>query len=140
MLAIRRNSTVRRVPEDVDRLLALYCQFCDDGRFDEWGELFTEDARFIVLGETHEGREVIKKWISKAQAPEFRGKHLLGQSVVDVDAHGDSATGVTDYSFINQTTEGGYTITSAGRYYDTFVRSDDGRWRFKTREIRFLGS
>jgi 3-phenylpropionate/cinnamic acid dioxygenase small subunit len=126
--------------DDVGRTLALYCQLCDDGRFDEWGELFVEDARFTVLGQTHEGREDIKAWISKAQAPELRGKHFLGQSVVDIDATGDRASGVTDYTFVNRTPEGAYAITSAGRYYDTFVRSDDGRWRFVTREIRFLGS
>jgi hypothetical protein len=47
---------------------------------------------------------------------------------------------VTDYTFVSRTPEGAYAITSAGRYYDTFVRSDNGRWRFATREIRFLGS
>jgi uncharacterized protein (TIGR02246 family) len=141
MLGILENSTVRRVPdEDVARTLALYCQLCDDGRFDEWAELFEEDARFTVLGQTHVGRDDIKAWISKAQAPELRGKHFLGQSIVDLDASGDTATGVTDYTFVSRTPEGAYAITSAGRYYDTFVRSDNGRWRFATREIRFLGS
>jgi ketosteroid isomerase-like protein len=126
--------------DDVGRTLALYCQFCDDGRFDEWIELFTEDARFTVLGETYEGRDDIKAWISQMQAPEHRGKHILGQSVFDVDASSGTASGTTDYTFVTGTPEGGYTITSAGRYYDTFVRSGDGRWRFATREIRFLGS
>jgi len=143
MLAIRRDSTVRHVPDDdVARTLALYCQLCDDGRFDEWSDLFIEDARFTVLGRTHAGRADIKAWIAKAQPPEHRVKHFLGQSVIDVDAAsgGTAATGVTDYTFVSRTPEGGYAITSAGRYYDTFVRSDDGRWRFASREIRFLGS
>jgi len=127
--------------DDVRRTLALYCQFCDEGRFDEWGELFIDDARFTVLGETHVGRDDIKSWISKVQAPEFRGQHCLGQSLIDVDATGDAASAVTAYTFVNGTPEGGYVITSAGRYHDTFVRSrDDGRWRFATREIRFLSS
>jgi SnoaL-like domain len=140
MLAILENSTVRRVPEEeVGRTLALYCQLCDDGRFDEWGELFIEDAQFTVLGRTHHGRGDIQAWIEKAQAPELRGKHLLGQSIVDVDSGGGTATGVTDYAFIGRTPEGGFAITSAGRYHDIFVRGDDGRWRFATREIRFLG-
>ena len=90
--------------------------------------------------QTHEGRDDIKAWISKAQAPELRGKHFLGQSIVDVGPSGDTASGVTDYTFVNRTPEGAFAITSAGRYYDTFVRSDDGKWRFATREIRFLGS
>jgi hypothetical protein len=141
MLAILENSTVRRVSqEEVARTLALYCQLCDDGRFDEWADLFVADAQFTVLGRTHEGRGDIKAWIERAQAPELRGKHLLGQSIVDVGSAGDTATGVTDYAFIGRTPQGGYAITSAGRYHDTFVLGDDGRWRFATREIRFLGA
>jgi hypothetical protein len=143
MLAIAGDSTVRRVADQdlIARTLALYCQFCDDGRFDEWGELFVEDARFTVLGQTHQGRANIQAWIEKAQPPEQRGKHFLGQSVVDIDAGGDTASGVTDYSFISRTPEGGYAITSAGRYHDILARSStDDRWRFVSREIRFLGS
>jgi 3-phenylpropionate/cinnamic acid dioxygenase small subunit len=126
--------------DELGRTLALYCQLCDDGRFDEWIELFTEDARFTVLGETHVGHDDIKAWISEMQAPQYRGKHILGQSVFDLEPSGDTASGTTDYTFVSGTPEGGYVVTSAGRYYDTFVRSGDGSWRFVTREIRFLGA
>jgi uncharacterized protein (TIGR02246 family) len=141
-LAIPEDSTVPPVSAErmIQRTLALYCQLCDDGRFDEWADLFTEDTRFTVLGRTHAGRDDVKAWIAKAQAPEQRGKHFLGQSVVDVAPNGDTATGVTDYTFVTRTPEGGYAITSAGRYHDTLVKGDDGRWRFSSREIRFLGS
>jgi len=134
-------STVQRVSDEeaIRRTLAEYCQFCDDGRFDEWAELFTEDARFSVLGQTHEGRATVKAWIGKAMPPERRGKHFLGQCVIDVEPGTGRARGVTDYTFVTRTPEGGYAITSAGRYHDSFVRGDDGRWRFQTREIRFLG-
>ena len=39
--------------EDEDRsrrTLSEYSQRCDDGRYDEWSQLFTEDARFVVSG------------------------------------------------------------------------------------------
>jgi hypothetical protein len=61
-------------------------------------------------------------------------------SVIDIDDGGTRASGVTDYTFVARTSEGTYAITSAGRYYDSFVRGADGRWRFTSREIRFLGS
>ncbi|HEY2814676.1 MAG TPA: nuclear transport factor 2 family protein [Acidimicrobiales bacterium] len=124
--------------QGVRRTLALYCQLCDDGRFDEWAELFTEGARFTVMGGTHAGRDNVKAWIEAAQPPERRGKHFLGQSVVDFEPDGLTATGVTDYTFVSKRSEG-YVITSAGRYHDTLHRGDDGRWRFDSREIRFLG-
>lgn len=120
--------------------MAEYCQLCDDGRFDEWAELFVLDATFTVLGNTHEGREAIKAFIEQAQPPEQRGKHFLGQSVVDLDAAAGTAHGVTDYTFVTRRPEGAFAITSAGRYHDEFVRGDDGRWRFTAREIRFLGT
>lgn len=142
MFAIEGDSTVPLVSdlEAIGRTLARYCQLCDDGRFDEWGLLFADDARFSVLGRTHEGRAAIQGWITKAQPPEQRGKHFLGQSVIDVDDGGTTAHGVTDYTFVSRTPEGTYVITSAGRYHDTFVHEADGEWRFVTREIRFLGA
>lgn len=32
----------------IRRLLAMYCQFADDFRIDEWIELFTKDAELII--------------------------------------------------------------------------------------------
>lgn len=125
--------------EGVRRTLALYCQLCDDGRFDEWADLFTDDATFSVLGQAHEGRAAVKAFIVGAQPPERRGKHFLGQSVVDIDAGAGTATGVTDYTFVAGNARDGFRITSAGHYHDTLVRGADGKWRFATREIRFLG-
>lgn len=124
--------------EGVRRTLALYCQLCDDGRFDEWSTLYTDDARFLVMGQAHEGPAAIKAFIEGAQPPEKRGKHFMGQSVIDEHGDGNTVRVVSDYTFIART-EGGYAITSAGRYHDELVRGDDGQWRFRTREIRFLG-
>src|SRR5262249_53092748 len=52
--------------EGIRRTLALYCQLCDDGRFDEWADLYTEDAVFRVMGGEHRGPEAIKAFIAKA--------------------------------------------------------------------------
>lgn len=124
--------------EGVRRTLALYCQLCDDGRFDEWGALYTEDARFLVLGQVHEGPAAIQAFIEQAQPPERRGKHFMGQSLIDEQDDG-TVTAVSDFTFIARTPQGGYAVTQAGRYHDELVRGDDGRWRFRSREIRFPG-
>jgi 3-phenylpropionate/cinnamic acid dioxygenase small subunit len=118
--------------EAIRRTIAQYCQLCDDGCFDEWADLYTDDATFRVMGETHSGRAAVKAFIEKGQPPERRGKHLCFNSVIDVD--GDEARAVTDYVFLDKQRA----ITSVGRYHDRFVR-DGGRWRFADRRIAFLG-
>jgi 3-phenylpropionate/cinnamic acid dioxygenase small subunit len=122
--------------EGVKRTLALYCHLCDDGRFDEWAELYAPDATFTVMGRTHEGPAAIKAFIENAQPPERRGKHVCANPLVDID--GDTATAVTDYVFVTRA-DGGFAITSAGRYHDRLVRNADGRWQFAERRIVFLG-
>jgi len=118
----------------VARTLARYCQRCDDGDFDGFEELFEAHAVYIVMGTTHQGRDAIRAFIEAAQGPEARGKHLLGQSDVEIDAEAGLATAVTDYLFISRALQ----ITSAGRYHDSLRRGPDGEWRFTAREIRFL--
>ena len=116
----------------IRRTIAQYCQLCDDGRFDEWADLYTDDATFSVMGKTYTGRADVKAFIEKGQAPERRGKHLCFNSIIDID--GDSARAITDYVFIDKQ----HAITSAGRYHDRLIRQPD-RWRFAERRIQFLG-
>jgi 3-phenylpropionate/cinnamic acid dioxygenase small subunit len=116
----------------IRRTIAQYCQLCDDGRFDEWADLYTDDATFSVMGKTYTGRADVKAFIEKGQAPERRGKHLCFNSIIDID--GDSARAITDYVFIDKQ----HAITSAGRYHDRLIRQPD-RWRFAERRILFLG-
>jgi 3-phenylpropionate/cinnamic acid dioxygenase small subunit len=123
--------------ERIRRTLASYCQLCDDGRFDEWAELYTPDATFEALGRTYTGREQIKGFIETYQAPELRGKHITGNALIDVDSIGAVATASTDYVFVGPTAEG-LAVISAGRYHDTLVRDGD-RWLFRRRKIVFVG-
>ena len=119
--------------EAIRRTIAQYAHFCDDGRFDEWADLFTADARLSALGATYVGRDDVKGWITKYQGPaELRGKHVCANTVIDVD--GDVARAWTDYIFVDQA----QAIISVGRYHDQLAREPD-RWRFRERRIVFLG-
>ena len=63
----------RAVGEDEDqirRTLAEYSQRCDDGRFDEWADLFTEDARFVLSGQVTEGRDSIRNMMTAMMPPD----------------------------------------------------------------------
>jgi len=116
-------------------VLVRYCHLCDEGRFDEWAQLFAEDATFTVLGKIHVGREAVKGFIENAQPPERRGKHVLSEPLVELEGAGASAW--TDYLFVGRD-DGGLSVTSTGRYHDRLAKQD-GVWRFVNREIVFVG-
>jgi 3-phenylpropionate/cinnamic acid dioxygenase small subunit len=120
--------------ESVRRTLARYCFLCDDGRFEEWGDLFTEDTRFHVMGATQEGRAATVAFIVAGQPPEQRGRHLLGASLVEVD--GDRALAWSDFVFVDRRGA----VLSSGRYHDELELGGDGTWRFSLREIVFTGA
>lgn len=114
-------------------LLAAYCQTLDDGRFDDWVELFTEDCRFVVMGTRTRGRHELRALIEPNQTAELRGKHMISEPLIDLD--GDAATVATDFMFISKTNQ----ILKAGRYHDVLRRHRD-IWRIAGREIVFMGS
>lgn len=121
--------------EAIRTTLARYCHRCDDGDFERFAELFTDDATFTVLGATQHGREQIRTWIEASLPPEVRGKHLISEPAIELD--GDEARAATDFVFVGRAGDG-YAITSAGRYLDRMQRVE-GAWRIASREIVFLG-
>ena len=123
--------------EGIRRLLAEYCQLCDDGCFDEWADLYVEDATFTVMGRTYRSRDEIRAFMHEAQPADRRGKHVAINPLIDVAPDGLSATAATDYIFVARTADG-LAVTSAGRYHDRLVRDAD-RWRFAERRIAFMG-
>jgi uncharacterized protein (TIGR02246 family) len=128
------GGSVKEDEDQVRRTLGEYSQRCDDGRFDEWADLFTEDARLVLMGKVTEGRDAIRKYMMTVQPAGSRGKHVTSNSLVDVD--GESATATTDYLFVRPGVEG-LAIVAAGRYHDRLVR-DGATWRFSEREITML--
>jgi uncharacterized protein (TIGR02246 family) len=130
-----KGRTVGEDEDQIRRTLSEYSQQCDDGRFAEWSELFTEDARFIVSGQVTQGRDSIRTLMTAMMPAERRGQHVTSNSLIDVD--GDSATATTDYLFVRRTADGP-AIVATGRYHDRLGR-DGGRWRFRERSITMLG-
>ena len=116
----------------IRRLLADYCHLLDDGRFDEWIALFDEDVVFVVMGNRLRGRDDVRSFIEPTQQEDARGRHMLGEPVIEVD--GDTARVATDYVFASRAN----TILSTGRYLDVMCRAQD-RWCFASREIVFSG-
>ena len=125
--------------EAIRRLLAQYSQFCDDGEFDQFAMLFTTDAELQVMGDVHVGREAIKTFMTAAQPPSRRGRHVITNAVIDVDSDSDSAEVRTDYLFVSPQKVGGFASTNVGRDHDRLVKRG-GAWRFAVREIVFFST
>ncbi len=123
--------------DQIRRTLGAYSQRCDDGRFDEWSDLFTEDARMCVGGQVTEGRQAIRAAMAAMQPDGARGKHITANSLIDVDVDGDTATAATDYVFVRRGPDG-LAIVAAGRYHDRLVRQGS-QWRFSDRTVTQLG-
>jgi uncharacterized protein (TIGR02246 family) len=125
----------------IRRLVTIYSQLLDDGRIDEWADLFTKDATFSVWGTTYEGRDGIRDGIGGMQPPNT-GKHVAFATVVEVADDGASALAWTDFVSLADDGPGqwgrAYMIATAARYYDRLVRDGD-RWRFAARQIRMVG-
>jgi 3-phenylpropionate/cinnamic acid dioxygenase small subunit len=116
----------------IRRLLAEYCQFLDDGRFDDWIDLFSTEIVFIVMGMHKLGRAEVRGFIEPAQQADARGTHTISAPIIHVE--GSTATSIVDFVWLSR----GGDVGQIGRYHDTLVRQAD-RWRFATREIVFAG-
>ncbi len=115
---------------DITRLLAQYCQFCDDGRFDELVDCFTPDAEFLYGSQAATGTAALRDFFVAAQPPERRGKHITTNVVVEVE--GDSATASSDFVFFARAGNE-LVVRVVGRYRDELLR-DAGTWRIQRRE------
>ena len=113
-------------------LLAACCQALDDGLFEEWALLYTEDCRFAVMGTRTRGRSEMRAIIEPFQGPDMRGKHMISEPMISLD--GDEAAVTTDFTFVAK----GNKILQTGRYHDVLHRRADG-WRVAQREIVFTG-
>ncbi|MEZ5245737.1 MAG: nuclear transport factor 2 family protein [Acidimicrobiales bacterium] len=118
---------------EIRKLLAKYCQLLDDGRFDEWIELFTDDIEFVVMGMHKHGHAEVRGFIEPSQQADARGKHMISEPWIEIESAAD-ATATTDFAWVSK--QGA--VGQSGRYHDRIV-NQNGRWRFQRREIVFTG-
>ncbi len=120
----------------VVRALRRYCQAIDYGLEDEMADCFTTGGRFVIevggaVVLTLEDRSEIREWVrGHSRAPELWHKHLSLEPIIDID--GDRATS-TSYIVLLLDSGGRPTVKSFGRYVDSLVLEQDGRWRFTER-------
>ena len=135
---------------EITRLLFVYHEAINRGRFEELGELFehatyqTAYARTAEAHGTQQADGVVRNWQTMVRLYDGlpRVHYITTNVVVTVD---DSLTTAGSYSYYTgfqalrdyyDATAGDFPLQAitAGRYEDTFAIIDD-RWRFRSRQI-----
>jgi ketosteroid isomerase-like protein len=129
---------VRRI-EDIEEIRGLrfqYHQFINDGHFDRFTELFTDDADVKLDYFSHfRGKKEIEAGFSGIPGKvdillQFTHNHM-------VDVQGDRATGLS--YFEARYGKEGTSYLVAGRYDEVYVRQAD-RWLIKSTDVKIYFS
>jgi hypothetical protein len=118
----------------IRRTLSSYCHLCDDGDFSRLVNQFTPHGALVFGDEVVTGRAELLTWFERNQPPEFRGKHLMTNTVVEVAD--DRASALSDFVFL-RLVDGRPRPAIAGRYRDDLVRTGD-RWLLERRDIQIM--
>lgn len=101
---------------------------------DDWSKVWTEDARWTLMGTTVEGRDAIvglwKQAMSRLEAVSF---HCI-PSMISIE--GDRASGRCQTQEFMKARDG-TTRAIGGLYEDTLVKRD-GQWRYSNRVFRIV--
>jgi len=132
---------------EVEDLHAEYCAALDEGRYEDWAALFTEDCLYrIVPRDNHErglplaimhceSRGMLLDRIVAIRETSYYAPRTLRHMVsgIRVAAEADGAQrGQANYLVLQTLPEQPTTLFNAGRYLDTMVR-EAGRLRLKER-------
>ena len=81
------------------------------------------------------GREALRPFAAvHSRAPDFWHKHLVADSVLNIDCEVGEGR-IVSYFLRLDATERGREITAFGRYVDRVMLCDDGKWRFTDRVV-----
>ncbi len=120
--------------EEIKRLKARYCSYCDDNYdADRIASLFTEDAIWDggIRG-TAEGRDEIRNFFMRASQRLPFAVHMVMNPIIEVD--GDRAKGIW-YLFQACTyAEGDQAVWGSARYDEEYVRLE-GEWKFRNLKL-----
>ena len=130
--------TIQRACEN---LSIAYARHVDFKQYDEFAELFDENAQ-LITGFSMKGKETIRKAMSR-RPDELRSRHVLTNIHVEVvdEKHARGITYLTLYRHVGKESLDEEPITldgpaGIGHYTDEYVLTDQG-WRIAYRELKF---
>ena len=109
----------------IREVLDEYCLRMEINTFDEWLDLFTEDATYEVFRRTLTGHDEIRAMLSLAP----HGVHVGGAARIEIA--GDVAETVQNYAYFGDDD----TTTNNGWYYRTLVRRGD-TWKISHMRVK----
>lgn len=121
----------------IEDLITIYAIALDSRDLDTAISCFEPDGEFRSVGGSIRGADALRDYYGErlaAWGPTFHVPHRVVVTFTDLDR----ATGVV-IAHSEVMTEGKLYV-AAHHYHDQYVRGDDGRWRFATREVLFLYS
>jgi ketosteroid isomerase-like protein len=125
--------------EAIRTLWAEYGRTLDARDFAAFSQLFARDAEFVGgPGSPAKGPAAIGAFLEKAigtNYPNSKGRNFHLYFNESIDLHGDEGTGLSKGGFVmaaGDNTKADFLLLAT--YRDQFVR-EDGRWKFKRREI-----
>jgi 3-phenylpropionate/cinnamic acid dioxygenase small subunit len=134
---------VRDAHHQISNLIHRYSEAVDAGRFEVLDELFAHAIVRIVLGENEPGpgttgnrtSAMYRESIILYEDGTPRTRHLVTNTVIDVDEEAGRATARSYNTTLQQPPGQPVTIIATAQYHDAFERVD-GTWRFTERLIR----
>jgi len=118
----------------MQQLRARYCQYLDDGRWEELVDLFTPDGTFIGLSTARGRADLLAFFPSLLKGSLTSWWHFSANETLNLA--GDEATGET--WLLQPCVVEGQAHVAAGRYVDTMVRTAHNDWRFAERRVTFF--
>lgn len=122
------------------KLAVAYCHYTDTHDHESLVQLFAPDTLWESAKGPLRGHAEIRKFLESKPKTTVGMHHLANTMIQVVDAdHANGVSFFTYYTTSSPQVEGPapfFGPTSAGRYYDKFVRTKDG-WRFENRRVEF---
>ncbi len=123
MDALERLVAIHEIRDQIAR----YAIFFDDKNWDEFAELWTDDAAFVGPGMAFEGKRAVLDFLVNCLPDDYTGKHMNSPPLVELLGP-DRARARTDVVWITMDFEN----RIVARYDDVF-RLVDGRWLIQRR-------
>ncbi len=124
----------------VRSLIVRLAQYADGlGTVDQYAELFTEDAEWLMPGAPRIGREDIRAGSAERRAegrvgPRSNSRHMIAGTAMEFMSPDEAVADSYWMFFVNTDTQA--ELRLVGHYRDTVVRTAAG-WRMARREITF---
>ena len=121
--------------EAIKELRYRYCLCVDEGRWDEFLELFLPEAqiRHHPSDSTYSGHEEIDEFATHLEEDHYFTVHMVHNPLLRID--GDSAEGRWEFEVVEMVAD--ETVEWLQGCYEELYRETDTGWKFETIEVDF---